>query len=421
MNQILTYRAKWVWSGDDLPIENGSVTVDHSQQIIVNVSSESPPDAIDLGNYCLLPGFVNSHCHLEFSDLRGPVPASGSFAEWIVKVVQYRATAALMANSQSIFGNSVGTDKPLEPRARGLLEAYSSGTRFVNDVVTVHAKPNDLRLDANVGAFVCGFAEWMSTTHDRAKQTRRASRNVLDVNQGTITNGGISPHAPYTTTGRLVDQAGRFCKRWNLPVMMHLAESRDEVRWLSNGDGPLQEMLDLLVGPFQLPIQDRLSMEGYIACLLQAKFAWVIHGNYLDEASQSLLEKNRNRSTVVYCPRTHSHFGHDRYPLYEYRRRGIRVCLGTDSRASNPDLSILEEARWVRRLFNDLSAVDILKMITTDPSQCLSKPQNIGSLTKNASSNFIAIPVEATRKEDVIEFILQSDSQPQAIDSLRQC
>ena len=64
-----------------------------------------------------------------------------------------------------------------------------------------------------------------------------------------------------------------------------------------------------------------------------------VHGNYL--APSTRVPRN---STVVYCPRTHAAFGHPPHPFRDFLARGVRVCLGTDSLASNPDLDILAEA-----------------------------------------------------------------------------
>src|SRR5213079_2478765 len=69
----------------------------------------------------------------------------------------------------------------------------------------------------------------------------------------------------------------------------------------------------------------------------------IVHGNYLP--SSAPLPSYR---TLVYCPRTHAAFGHPPHPFREFLARGKRVALGTDSLASNPDLSVLAEARFVR-------------------------------------------------------------------------
>ncbi len=123
---------------------------------------------------------------------------------------------------------------------------------------------------------------------------------------------------------------------------------------------------------------------------LHSKFACGnrLHGLFMATISTTtriqLLSRNRHRAAVVFCPRTHWHFGHARYPLDKLRDNGIPICLGTDSRASNPDLSILEEARFVRLLFPEIDATEIMQMITSVPGQCMmTKPVLDGWVVKH--------------------------------------
>jgi cytosine/adenosine deaminase-related metal-dependent hydrolase len=112
---------------------------------------------------------------------------------------------------------------------------------------------------------------------------------------------------------------------------------------------------------------------------------WV-HANYL--APQPLPASH----TVVYCPRTHAAFGHSPYPLREWHRWGVRVCLATDSLASNPDLNLLDEARHVQRHFPNLSAETILGMITREAAAALGKQAYIGTITPGKAADLILLP-----------------------------
>ncbi len=200
--------------------------------------------------------------------------------------------------------------------------------------------------------------------------------------------------------------------------MMHLAESLDEMRWVENGDGPLQDLLDMVAGPDVLSTKNRLSIAGYVHELCQAPLAFIVHGNYLDEPSMAILEANRNHAAVVYCPRTHTHFGHSTHPLMELRRRGIPVVLGTDSRASNPDLSIFEEARSVRKLFQRLSAAEIVAMITTRPADLLGCAKDWGYLQPGCHGRLTAIPCHAKQSEHVLEDLLESAHPPRPLEAV---
>ena len=96
----------------------------------------------------------------------------------------------------------------------------------------------------------------------------------------------------------------------------------------------------------------------YLEMLAVASRVLIIHGNYLSRDEIGLLSDHAESMAVVFCPRTHDYFGHDRYPLEHMLMAGVTVCLGTDSRASSPDLDLLAEIRHVARHYPKLNPRD---------------------------------------------------------------
>jgi cytosine/adenosine deaminase-related metal-dependent hydrolase len=113
--------------------------------------------------------------------------------------------------------------------------------------------------------------------------------------------------------------------------------------------------------------------------------------------------------SVVYCPRTHAFFGHSPHPFRELQTHGINVALGTDSLASNPDLSILAEMRFLRRKYPKMPGKMLLEMGTLAGARALGWSHDVGSLTPGKHADFIAIPVEDSASEPH-EAILRSDA-----------
>src|SRR5262249_37661072 len=99
------------------------------------------------------------------------------------------------------------------------------------------------------------------------------------------------------------------------------------------------------------------------------------HGNYLP-AGQALPAN----ATVVYCPRTHDFFRHGPHPFRELLARGVSVALGTDSLASNPDLSVLREVRFLHERFPDIPGETLLRMATIAGAEALGWGSEFGSL-----------------------------------------
>jgi cytosine/adenosine deaminase-related metal-dependent hydrolase len=96
--------------------------------------------------------------------------------------------------------------------------------------------------------------------------------------------------------------------------------------------------------------------------------------------------------SVVWCPRTHAAFGHPPHPFRRFLEQGVNVALGTDSLASSPDLSILNEARFLYRSYPN--AEILLRMITVNGALALGLAELFGSLQIGRPANLtvIAIP-----------------------------
>ncbi|MCY2975066.1 MAG: amidohydrolase family protein [Planctomycetota bacterium] len=408
-------RSRWIWTGQGQPIRDGVIRVEGDR--IASVSewkdfNGNASEVHDLGDCCLLPGFINAHTHLEFSDLTTPIAAGKNFAEWILRVVQHRMLS-------SIIPGVPAKQAALDRHHQGAQEAIRGGTALALNVV------HGALSNAVDGLYEIPFAELMDTTDLRCQQTWRSARSMmrecvdrdkLNENRSESANEnlgmGLSPHAPYTTTGRLVCRTVERCRRFHLPLMMHLAETREEIEWIEKGSGPLQEMLEMMVGPIGNSTADRLPMIGYVNEIVQAPKTLLIHGNYLDHDSRLALAKHRETAAVVFCPRTHQHFRHEPYPLEQMREQGVRVLLGTDSRASNPDLSILEEARKVSQEFSSIRPEQILRMITADAAEFLGLERSFGFLRPDSIGIINSVPCSSLSAETVLEEVLNSQTKP---------
>jgi cytosine/adenosine deaminase-related metal-dependent hydrolase len=131
----------------------------------------------------------------------------------------------------------------------------------------------------------------------------------------------------------------------------------------------------------------------------------VIHGNYLDQEELTYLAAQRERMSLVYCPRTHEYFFHPPYPLGQALALGVRVALGTDSRASNPDLRLLEEMRHTAKSHPAVDPQQVLRMGTLDGAEALGRHRQIGSIAPGKKNDLISIPLPDASLDDPSEIL----------------
>lgn len=350
----------WLINPAQPPRKNVRVT---AHQGIVTEIIDCPVDELpQVRPVALLPQFVNAHTHLEFSDIASPLPPPEPFTDWIRSVIRYR-----MSNTEipDCTANSVQA---------GISESASCGVRTIGEITTSTAGYLALRhLDTQTGASAVSFRELIGFTADRIDDQVKIAQQHVNESAACQTPAivpGLSPHAPYSIHPKVVDAVVELARQNHIPLAMHLAETKDEIELLSAKTGRFVEFLK----PMKLWDANVLAtISGpinYLHQLARAPHALAIHCNYLSPQEIRFLAEHPNVA-VVYCPRTHAYFGHAPHPWKTLRDMGATVILGTDSRASNPDLSIWKELQHVARQHLAPPVWELLPMITTEAARAL--------------------------------------------------
>ena len=350
-------KVRYLFGVEQEPLEN--VTVAVRDGIAVNV--EDAAHDVDLGNVAIIPGLVNAHTHLEFSTLDDPLLGedSTSFSDWIRAVLKWRS----QRDADAPESHQIAI-------AQGLAESHKHGTTLMGEIATQPFWPEIYQATDLNGV---RFLELIGLSSDRIDdQVRQATEYLGGAGESPPGwQAGLSPHAPYTVGWRLLNEVVQISRRLRAPVAMHLAETFDELQLLSAHSGPLVELLSErgVWDPSAIP--RGVEPVAYLELLSQAHRALVIHGNYLQHPEWEFLAKHRERLTVVYCPRTFAYFGHRQYPLEEMLHHGVHVAVGTDSRASNPDLDLFAELKFIRQQHPDVDLETILRLGTKNGADAL--------------------------------------------------
>jgi cytosine/adenosine deaminase-related metal-dependent hydrolase len=385
-----TYRARWVVPVDQPPIEAGVVKVANGRIVSVG-KGDGEQETHDLGDVVLLPGLVNAHTHLEFSLLEKPLGQPRmAFPDWIAEVVQHRRQ-----QNKVLFVETDGFQRFRRRAAEaGMAELRASGTAAFGDIATP-GWPRASFPAEGLGATI--FLELLGLDANQQDDLFASAQSfVLDLqDRGGRLRPGISPHAPYTVTPELVQRVCEFSARERFPVAMHLAESRDELELLASHRGRMVEVLESLGAWHPEAIAVGLRPLEYLQWLSTARRALVIHGNYLADDEIEFLASRRERMSVVYCPRTHAYFGHEPYPLEKMLTAGVRVAVGTDSRATNPEMWLIEELRHIAAHYPAVTPETIVKMGTLWGAEALGVAHEYGSITPGKRAALTAVPLVA--------------------------
>lgn len=418
-----TFRARYVFPVDGPPIAEGVVHVLDGR--IAGIGAGECAD-VDFGNAALLPGFVNAHTHLELSDMGSPPPPAASFAEFLDRVVTYRRSAT--------------REQLVAAVERGIVECLRHGVTLVGDISTGGSSGMPL---ARSPLCAVVFCELIGLRPERQAESYQAAHDwlaslgwLLDLPSAARPVGGLrptvpvpsdrptgtaspvdrvrpslSPHAPYSTARELYDVAARYSVATDRPIATHLAETREELDLLSKpgaSELAVNSLRDFLarLGAWTPALAPQWShWHDGIADPTRPAARWLLaHGNYLEPSDwrpwhRAAAEQGRELA-VAYCPRTHRYFGHAPHPFREMLADGVCVCLGTDSLASNPSLSILDEVRFLHRQQPDLAGALLLRMATWNGAVALGWESEVGSLGPGKRASFAVVPLPDRQAAD---------------------
>lgn len=341
--------------------------------------SRRPP--LDLGEVIVMPGLVNAHCHLDYTNMAGHLQPPRLFTDWLKQITSIKA--------------GWGRSEFAESWKEGAGMLLRSGTTSVADIEAVPELLPEVWQSTPLRMFT--FMEMIGLTQRRRPEAiLQAAVELINAVGRSCFRAGLSPHAPYSASPELLGLCARTARQRRWRLCTHVAESALEFEMFARGGGEMfdwlrrstRDMSDCGLGS---PVQ-HLERCGVLGENLLA-----IHANYLGKQDATLL--GRRHVHVVHCPRSHGYFRHDAFPYRRLSAARVNVCLGTDSLASvsksrrqHVQLNMFEEMRALAHSQPALSARKILRMATLSGARALGMAGRIGELSQNAFADLIALP-----------------------------
>ncbi len=377
--------APWVLPGPDLPpVRDGAVALDGDRIVDVGprAALEARHGAAERVDAVLLPALVNAHLHLELSHLAGKVPGGRGLVPWIESLVAQRARGGAIE----------------EGMARGATSLHEAGVAAVGDVTNGLTSGRHL---ARVGISGTLFHEVYGFTEARAAEAMRTAAEVRGRMEpvGPGLRVAPSPHAVYSThlpTAAALLTAG--------PASIHLAEVPEERTFVAEAKGPFAELvLRLGLPPGALRPLGR-SAVGAVARWLGPQ-TLVVHAVDLDDLDVATLRASG--ATVVLCPRSNRHVSGGIPDLPRLLAAGIPLAVGTDSLASSPSLSPLEELAVLHQAFPEVMPARLLALAWNGAA--VGAP-GVGRLAAGTAPGVLAAPLGGEDPADPFAWLLRNEA-----------
>lgn len=348
------------------PIKDAYLVIDDGGKIIdiVNYDRGSKEIAgLEYYSGVLIPGFINTHCHLELSHLKGKIEEGRGLSDFIKQVQSSRI------EPQAIV------EKQMQNSLRYL---WSRGINGLGDVVN---SPVGVDEKVKSAIKIHNFIELFNQDNKTVQEVIEQGESIQSLLNKNNQNSSVSPHSTYGTSVELLKQINEQFDNYTI-TSLHFLESKMEC----------SKAVDYI-----------LELSPYQKILL-------VHNIYMDKNIFNKIKSNTQlykRIFWVLNPNYNMFIKSELPPIYDFVRWGLKLCLGTDSLASNKQLSILDEMKTIVRYFPEVSFSNILKWATLNGAEALGFDKVLGSFSIGKApgvlllSNFDFRSQQITKKSTV--------------------
>ncbi|MDQ3279069.1 MAG: amidohydrolase family protein [Bacteroidota bacterium] len=341
------------------------------------VPAEQAGEDVVIYDGLLSPGFVNCHCHLELSHMRGRIPEKTGLIDFVFKVVTERSAseeeilAAVAGAEAEMMRNGIVAVGDICNNTLTLLQKAKGNLRYYNFIEASGWLP-----DISAQRFERAKGAW--------EEYRRLASGVGQE------EASIVPHAPYSVSKNLW-RAIQPCFEGKV-VSIHNQETPFEDEFFLQGTGDFQRMYALMkIDTSHHQPTKRSSLQSYYDKLNSAKNIILVHNTFTKEEDVTYVkQKSSRRQTPNSQPQTFfclcvnaNRYIEDALPPIEMlRQQGCTIVLGTDSLASNWSLSILDEVRTIRKQLPRISLEELLTWATSNGAKALGMDSFLGSFER---------------------------------------
>jgi len=354
------------------PVPFGIVETDDDGTVIrIRETGGNPVEEAGLEFYSglIVPGFINAHCHLELSHLKGLVPQHTGLTGFITAVRDLRAS-----ESVRIIEAARSHDQ------RMFAEGISAVGDICNTTDTAMIK-NSSRIRYH--SFIEIFGLDPSTAPSRFNQALLCTSSFL---LSTLT-----PHSPYSV-GRTLWELFREHPELTHRISIHHAESEEETELLMKGTGRLADdfrRAGLDISQLPASAKDIFSL---LKTYLPDSHVLLVHNlDYDPDWHHSSLVTHHSPLFFVLCPNSNLYIHNQTPDFMGFAESGLTICLGTDSLAANQALSVLGEMKTIQKVAPDLPFETLLRWGTLNGARALGMERELGSIESGKRPGLVNI------------------------------
>jgi cytosine/adenosine deaminase-related metal-dependent hydrolase len=347
------------------PLRNAVITLDDSGMVL-NVSGQhrhvQESGGVEFYNGIIAPAFVNAHCHLELSYMRGMVRRGCGMQGFIPRVGHIRS-------------------QPMPPARIAYAIKYANALMYQSGVAAVMDVSNDdssFEVKTTSRIVYRTFIEKYGLLPSQNAMHLADAQLLLRKAHAMELRATISPHAPYSVAPDFMRQLVMAAMPSSMLCIHHM-ETPSEQDMFEFGTGALAELFKTM--GLSLPPANGMHSLAYMAQFVPPSMRLIlVHNTYMTQAHYDYAAKRWQDVWYVLCPHSNLYIENALPPVEMLHRCGARITLGTDSFASHPSLMLIDDILLLQRYFPSIPLNEILTWATLNGAQAMRMSDILGSI-----------------------------------------
>jgi cytosine/adenosine deaminase-related metal-dependent hydrolase len=375
------FTADHIFTGHEILSGNEVLITDQSGKVLDIVPNEQAGDGVRYFKGMLSPGFINSHCHLELSHMRGIIPRHTGLVEFVQQVMGKRTASA---------------EERLLAMQATEQELYQTGTVAVGDICnttdSIEIKKSSAMRWHNfieVSGFVGAVAQ------KRLDAVKQVSASFLEagLNQAVT----LVPHAPYSVSEKLFQLLNEETAHQLISIHNQEAEAENELYKTKSGDFlKLYQNMGIDISAFQPT--GKSSLQSWLPYFTHQQSIILVHNSFTSKDDlefsqpQSPTANRQLPTSYCLCPNANLYIENKLPPIDLLLKHDANIILGTDSYASNNQLNILEEIKIIQRESSgNIPTATILQWATLNAAKVFGWDDALGSFDRGKQPGIVHI------------------------------
>jgi cytosine/adenosine deaminase-related metal-dependent hydrolase len=381
------FRADQLFDGYRL-LDDQSVLVTAEDGIIeAIVLLKDAGEGIEKFDGILSPGFVNCHCHLELSHLKGTIPEKTGLVDFVLDVVSKRH----FPDEEILAAIEKAEDEML---INGIVAVGD----ICNNALTI---PQKIKGRIWYHNFIEASGFHSSVVEQRFQRSVDVFSEYAAHYSIPVESNSIVPHAPYSVAEELWQKIIHF--PGNHLLTIHNQETVAENEWFKNKQGDLlklYEKMNIDVSDFQP--SGKSSLQTFLPKFLPNQTVILVHNVHTAEEDVLFAKNSSSNIHFCLCPQANQYIGNQLPPVELLLKQHCNIVLGTDSLASNHQLSILAEIKLLQEKFSFITTESLLQWATCNGAKALQMDSMLGSFEKGKKPGVLVIESDFSIVERIL-------------------